>query len=115
MMKTRKRTLGLTIEQARILRMMYLQQGKRGTPQLLAGVAELGWCRPTDLGGTMQSTHSETLRGVASKGFVDSRPYISPTAIPGRISYARMYRISPIGISAWELYAEHVHSTQRQL
>lgn len=91
---------GLTLQQADILGTLYRNRRGYGTPYQ-HGEPERDWFRPVDLGGAAKSNHSHRPRNLVERGLVDSKPY-------GGGSYARIYRLSAVGIAAWERYAEHV-------
>lgn len=97
-------TAGLAPLQAETLGALYRHRSKLGSPYL-RGEKEPGWLRPTDIGASQQSYHSGCLHRLVNKRFVESKPYASRT---GATSSARMYRISDIGVSAYEIYAEHL-------
>jgi hypothetical protein len=88
---------------AELLGTLYRYRSAYGTPYQ-AGEREPGWFRPTDLGGHARSNHSHRLRNLIGKGLVDTKAYTGG-------SFARIYRISEAGVTAWERYAEHLAQT----
>lgn len=95
---TRARTAGLAPLQAETLALLLKQQP--------------GWCRPVDIGGGAGTQHSARLRHLVSKGLAESRPYTALHS-KGRQTYAREYRITPGGKSAYEVYEEAIAKFQR--
>ena len=103
----RTRIAGLTAYEAEIMRSMYRMKNKRATPHLY-GETELGWAHPRDIGGTAQSFHSKVMATQALRGFLEVKPFAAPSNHGQRPARARVYRITSIGETVYEMYAEHM-------
>lgn len=82
-----------SIRQKEVLAALTSYAGKHGSG-VLVGVAEPGWCRARDIGGSRDSHHSLTLRRLAAMGLVETRTIESAKATTKPL---RLYRAKVSG------------------
>jgi hypothetical protein len=103
---SRKKLCGLlTTREAEVLGPLHAHLGKFASVAL-SGVAEPGWCRCRDIGGTRDSHHSLTLRRLAAKGLVETMTLEATARALSKPLLA--YRINRAGIELWAEYADYV-------
>lgn len=62
----------------------------------------VGFCQPQHLGGSRQSHHGRTLKRLEQRGLCEKK---TVGDAPKREVVA--YRITPVGLSIWNMYCEH--------